>query len=324
VRDLNDLNFYVAVVSHGGFSAAARALGAPKSRISRRVAALEAQLGVRLLERSTRRFKVTEIGQEVYRHARAALSEAEAIDEVVSQRKAEPQGLVRVSCPIDLDRLLGASLPGFLARHPRLRVQIMVSNRRVDLIEEGIDVAVRVRERLDTDADLQVRIIGRSGTMLVASPGLLAALGEPAAPADIARFPTVGHMDRPGLDRWTLMNSAGEEEAVVHEPRLSASTFPILRQAAVDGVGVALLPEYVCRELLADGRLVRVLPEWASPQGILHLVFTSRRGLLPGVRAFIDFAAEVLHPRSAVWDTAARHGPPAAGGAADASADYGG
>jgi DNA-binding transcriptional LysR family regulator len=306
MRDLNDLSFFVAVVSHGGFSAAARALGTPKSRISRRVAALEGQLGVRLVERSTRRFKVTEVGEEVFRHARAALAEAEAVQEVVSRRVAEPQGLVRISCPLEVDRLLGGALPAFLARHPKLRVQMMVSNRRVDLIEEGVDVAIRVREKLDTDADLQVKVIARVATMLVASPGLIAALGEPTSPDDLPRFPTLGQTDHPGIARWTLLNAQGEERAVLHEPRLSASSFAVLRLAATEGVGIAMLPEYGCREALADGRLMRILPEWASPQGILHLVFTSRRGLLPGVRAVIDFAADVLHPRSGVWETAAR------------------
>ncbi len=304
MRDLNDLNFFAAVVANGGFSAAARAIGAPKSRISRRVAALEAQLGVRLIERSTRRFKVTDVGQDVYRHARAALTEAEAIEEVVSRLKVEPQGLVRISCPSDVDRLLGAALPGFLARHPRLRVQVIVGNRRVDLIEEGVDIAVRVRDKLDTDGDLQMKVISRSGGMLVASPSLLAAHPEPRTPAEVAGLPTLGHTDRPGLDRWLVLNAAGEQAEIVHEPRLSASTFPILRQAAIEGVGVALLPEYSCREPLAQGQLVRILPEWAARQGILHLVFTSRRGLLPGVRALIDFVADVLHPRSTAWETA--------------------
>lgn len=303
MRDLNDLSFFAAVVANGGFSAAARATGVPKSRISRRVAALEAQLGVQLIERSTRRFKVTDVGGDVYRHARAALGEAEAIEQVVSRLKAEPQGLVRVSCPLDADRVLGAALPAFLARHPQLRVQVTVSNRRVDLIEEGIDVAIRVRERLDTDADLQVRTVARSGLMLVASPALIAVHGEPAQPGDLAAFPTLGHTDRPGLERWTLVNAAGAETTVQHEPRLSANAFPILREAALQGVGVAMLPEWSCREPLADGRLVRLLPGWAARQGILHLVFSAGRGRLPGVRAVIEFAAEVLHPRSAAWGT---------------------
>jgi DNA-binding transcriptional LysR family regulator len=301
VKDLNDLNFFAAVVANGGFSAASRALAIPKSRLSRRVAALEEQLGVRLVERSTRRFSVTEIGQDVYRHARAAILEAEAIDEVASRLKAEPQGLVRVSCPQGADRVLAAELPGLLARHPRLRVQVIVSNRRVDLIEEGVDVAIRVRQKLDTDADLQVKIIGHSGSLLVASPDFLDEHGRPETPAAIGSLATLSQSERPGSDRWTLVDRDGNEEVVVHEPRLSASVFTILRQAAIDGIGVALLPEYTCREPLDDGRLEQVLPNWAGHDGILHLVFTSRRGLLPNVRAVIDFAAEALNPRHGTW-----------------------
>jgi len=304
--DLNDLGFYAAVVTHGGFSAASRVLGLPKSRISRRVAALEHQLGVRLLERSTRSFKVTEVGQDVYRHARAALTEAEAIEEVVARLKAEPQGLVRISCPMDSDRLIGAALPGFLARHPKLRTQVIVSNRRVDLIEEGVDVAVRVRERLDTDADLQVKIISRAASMMTASPAFVAEFGEPATPQDIPAFSTLSHGDRPGIDRWTLRSGSDEEVEIAHEPRVSASSFPILREAAIAGLGIALLPEYVCRDGFQAGQLVRILPDWAARQGVLHLVFTSRRGQLPGVRAVIDFLAEVLSPRSDAWARATR------------------
>ncbi len=305
MRDLNDLNFFAAVVANGGFSAASRALGIPKSRISRRVAALEGQLGVRLLERSTRRFNVTEVGQDVYRHARAAIAEAEAIEVVAARLKVEPQGLVRVSCPQGADRLLTTCLPGFLMRHPKLRVQVIVSNRRVDLIEEGVDVAVRVRDKLDTDADLQVKIIGRANTMLVASPAFLDAHGRPAEPSEIAAYPTLSPTERPGLDRWMLVDDAGAEAVVVHEPRLSAQEFSILREAAIAGAGIAFLAEYACREPIADGRLERVLPTWAGREGILHIVFTSRRGLLPGVRAVIDFLAQILDPRSVAWRDAA-------------------
>ena len=301
MRDLNDLNLYAAVVANGGFSAAARALNTPKSRISRRVAALEQQLGVRLVERTTRRFKVTEIGQDVYRHARAAMCEAEAIDEAVSRVKAEPQGLVRISCPLGVDRVLGAVLPGFLERNPKLRVQVVVTNRRVDIVEEGVDVAIRVRDKLDSDADLQVRILGRTVAELVASADYVTANGVPETPADLARFATLSNTERPGPDRWSFDGATGERVEVAHEPRLSANSWAMIRQAAIGGMGIALLPEYLSREPLESGQLVHVLPDWANPQGILHLVFTSRRGLLPGVRAMIDFTAQALHPRAAAW-----------------------
>ena len=302
MRDLNDLGFFAAVVSNGGFSAAARSLNAPKSRVSRRVAALERRLGVRLVERSTRRFKVTEVGQDVYRHARAAMAEADAIEDVVSRVQAEPQGLVRISCPVGIDRLLAAALPAFLARYPKLRVQVLVSNRRVDLIDEGVDVAVRIRERMDTDADLLGRVIARTSAVLVASPSFVAEHGAPERPEDIPKFPTMSHSDRPGVERWVLVSTNGERVEVDHEPRVSASAFPVIRQAAVAGLGLSFLPEYAFREMAEGGQLVRILPDWAFSQGVLHLVFTSRRGLLPGVRAVIDFAAEVLNPRSPGWE----------------------
>jgi DNA-binding transcriptional LysR family regulator len=303
LRDLNDLNFFAAVVANGGISAASRALGLPKSRISRRVTALEDQLGVRLLERSTRRFKITEAGEDVYRHARAALSEAEAIDEAVSRLKAEPAGLVRVSCPLGIDRLLAATLQDFLAEHPKIRLQFIVTNRRVDVIEDGIDIAIRIRERFDSDADLQMKIIGRTHAILVASPSFVAAQGQPSAPPEVVHYPTLGLTDRSALDRWRLSNDAGDEVEVAHEPRLAASSFTILRQAALDGVGIALLPERVCRGLLENGALVHILPDWRLWEGTLHLVFTSRRGLLPGVRVTIDFLSKVLRPSSPVWES---------------------
>lgn len=304
MHDLNDLNLFVAVVTHGGISAAARALGAPKSRVSRRVAGLETQLGVRLVERSTRRFKVTDVGQDVFRHARAALSEADAIRDIALQQRSEPQGLVRVTAPPGVDRLISGSLPQLLAKHPKLRVQVVVSNRNIDLIDESIDVAVRVREVLDTDGDLQLKLIARVAGILVASPELLSERGCPIEPGDLPAFPTLGLTDQPGPEQWVLEAPSGAEARVVHEPRLSSSSPSILRQAAADGVGIAVLPEFACQELLACGRLVRVLPEWSRRQGVIHMVFTSRRGLLPGVRAVLDFLADALKPNASAWQAA--------------------
>jgi DNA-binding transcriptional LysR family regulator len=296
LRDLNDLSFFAAVVAHGGFSAAARALNLPKSRISRRVSALESQLGVRLIERSTRRFSVTEVGRDIYRHARAAIAEADSIDEVANRMKGEPQGLVRISMPQGMEQTLAPRLPELLECYPRLRVQLIVLNRRVDLIEEGIDVAVRVRAALDTDQDLQVKILGRTRRVLVVSPAFLAANSMPGTPQEIPALPTISHTERPGLDRWSLFDAEQHEEIVAHEPRLAASEHSTLMRATLDGMGIAYLPELFCRDGLRAGTLVRVLPAWSGREEISHIVFTSRRGLLPGVRAVIDFAAEALDP----------------------------
>jgi DNA-binding transcriptional LysR family regulator len=309
MQDLNDLRLFAAVVSNGGISAASRALGAPKSRISRRVAALEVDLGVRLFERSTRRFRVTEVGRDIYQHARAALSEADAIDEAVTRLKVEPQGLVRISCPLGAERRLGDSLPEFLAEHPQLRLQFVVTNGRVDLIEEGIDVAVHWGDEVDADAGLQVRTVAHASQILVASPDLANERGLPHHPDALAGFPTLASADLPGPARWSLTHANGAAAEVIHHPRMSVSDSVLIRDCALAGLGVALLPELICRDPLESGDLVQVLPDWRSRDGMVYLLFTSRRGLLPGVRAVIDFLAKALRPTDNPYPIAAPASP---------------
>lgn len=293
LHDFNDLHFFAAVVAHSGFSAAARALGVPKSRVSRRVALLEKRLGVRLLDRTTRGLGLTQVGQQVFEHARAAVVEAEAAEEIALRMQTEPRGVVRLSCPLGLVSSIAEHLPGFLAAHPQLRVQCIATNRRVDLIHERIDVAIRVRERLDTDADLQMKRIGFSQRILVASPKLLATVGSPKEPADLANFPLL-QQEEQSDGTWQLTAETGETSRMSIEPRLASGSFEILMAAARQGSGIALLPVRHCQDALASGALVRVLPEWSAADGILHLVFAPRPGMLPGVRAVIDFAAAAL------------------------------
>ncbi len=293
MRDFNDLQFFAAVVTHRGFSAAARALGLPKSRVSRRVALLEERLGVRLLDRTTRGLGLTQVGQQVFEHARAAVIETEAAEEAALRMQVEPRGLVRLSCPLGLQSAIAAPMSGFLAAHPLLRLQCIVTNRRVDLVHEGIDVAIRVRERLDTDADLQMKRIGLSRRILVASPALLAKEGEPTTPADLGKLPIL-HQEQQGSITWLLTEENGDTSSVVIEPRLATDSFDLLIAAACQGAGIVLLPAAQCRDALASGALVRVMPQWSGTDGIVHLVFASRRGMLPSVRAVIDFAAEAL------------------------------
>ena len=294
MHDLNDLQFYAAVVMHHGYSPAARALGVPKSRLSKRVSMLEARLGVRLLERTTRRFRITEVGEEVYRHALALMAEAEAIERLASSRLTEPQGLVRIGCPLGVQFALSAALPEFANTYPRLRIQLLVTNRRIDLIEERVDIAIRVRDSLDTDNDLQMKNIGRGRMLLVASPGFLAAWGEPVSPSDLVDRPTIAHSEDSASVKWRLYGPDSDETVIEHTPRISSGDFNVLHRAALDGLGIALMPSLYCGDSLRDGALVPVLPEWSGSEGIVHLVFTSRRGLLPGVRACIDFVAATL------------------------------
>jgi DNA-binding transcriptional LysR family regulator len=292
MQDLNDLYYFAQVVEHEGFTAAARALGVPKSKLSRRVALLEERLGARLIQRSTRRFSVTEIGQVYHRHCVAMVAEAEAAQEAIDRTSAEPQGLVRVSCPIALlqSRVAGI-VARFLADHPRVRIHVEATNRRVDVIAEGFDVALRVRTPPLEDTGLVVRVLEGHGSALLASPGLLNLHGRPREPADLARFDTLDMARLGGEHVWRLTGPDGAVSNVAHRPRLVTDEMMTLRQAALDGVGIVGLPRFLVSDDLARGALEVVLPQWMPPSGLVHAVFPSRRGLLPGVRKFIDALA---------------------------------
>lgn len=293
--DLNDLQFFAMVVEHGGFAAAERALGVPKSRLSRRIAQLEGDLGVRLLQRSTRKFAVTEVGQSVYRHAQTMLAEAQAAREAVDRVSVAPRGIIKVSCPVALaQELLAPLLPAFMKQHPQVRIQLHVSNRRVDVIQEGFDVALRVRSQLNDDGEMVARSFGQLRELLVASPRYLDRVGRPKQPADLAGHTTLSMSEDDARQRWTLHGPDGQVQKVDLTPTLMAQDFPLLLAAARDGLGVVLLPELSCAEAIRQGELEVVLPEWNLPQGICHAIYPSRRGLLPAVRAFIDFLAEQL------------------------------
>jgi DNA-binding transcriptional LysR family regulator len=297
MQDLNDLYYFAMVVDHGGFAAAERALGIPKSRLSRRISQLESDLGVRLLQRSTRRFAVTDVGQGVYRHAQTMLAEAQAAREVVDRLSAQPRGVVRVSVPVSLaQQEIPGLLPDFLALYPEVRVQLLVSNRRFDLINEGVDVALRVRTKLEDDGSLVMRTFGPIQSLLVASPKYLDGMGRPQSPADLAGHVTLSMSEEDHAQQWMLHGPDGAVESVALRPRVSGFDFPLLRSLARRGVGITLLPENLCAELVHDGELDVVLPDWRLPEGICHAVFASRRGLLPAVRVFIDFLAERLPP----------------------------
>ncbi|GAB2570805.1 LysR family transcriptional regulator [Dyella jejuensis] len=295
MQDLNDLYFFAAVVEHGGFSAAGRALGVPKSRLSKRIAQLEDRLGVRLLQRTTRRFVVTDVGERFYGHCRAVLEEARAAQDAVEELRAEPRGVVRLSCPVSIAQtVLAYILPEFMAMYPKLQVRVLSNNRRVDLIGEGFDLAIRVRSKLDTDANMIVRSFSQSRVLPVASPALLKAHGRPMHPDDLARLPALSMQEHEGAQVWELIDAKGERVSVDVQARLITGDFAVLLEAARRGIGVTLLPEFVCAPAITRGELEVVLPEWSAPQGVMHFVYPSRRGMLPGVRALVDFLAERL------------------------------
>ena len=292
-RDLNDLFYFAQVVDHRGFAPAARALGLPKSKLSRRVALLEERLGVRLIQRSTRRFSVTDIGQRYYAHCKAMLVEADAAQDAIEMTHSEPCGVVRITCPVALlHARVAEMLAAFLIEHPRVTLHLEETNRRVDVIAEGIDVAIRARMPPLEDSDLIVKVLGKRRWGLVASPSLLHRHPAPKVPADLNTLPTLDQGPPPPEHVWQLEGPEGATAAVRHTPRLVTDDMTTLRCAAVAGVGIASLPTMMVGNELRAGALLPVLPGWAPQCGVIHAVFPSRRGLLPAVRRLIDFLAE--------------------------------
>lgn len=295
MQDLNDMVFFAEVAERGGFAVAGRALGVPKSRLSRRVADLEAALGVQLLQRSTRRLSLTPAGELYLRHCAAMRDAAQAAAEAVAQVQTEPRGTVRLSCPVTLAQgSIGPLLPVFMQRYPQVRVEMRVLNRPVDPVEEGVDLALRVRTEIEDSATLVAKRFGPSRALLVASPAQLQRQGPVRTPEDLQRLDTVAMAAGEGRTQLQLEGPQGQAHVFVHAPRYLADDLLTLKFALVQGVGAGMLPDYMCRRELKAAELVEVLPGWGPPMGIVHAVFPARRALVPAVRRLIDFLAENL------------------------------
>lgn len=293
MQDLNDFVWFVKVVDYGGFAAAGRALDLPKSRLSRRIAQLEERLGVRLIQRTTRQFTVTEVGQTFYQHCKAMMVEAEAAEEAVAALQAEPRGIVRLTCPVTLLHVhVGPMLARFMARYPGITLQLEATNRRVDLVGEGIDVAIRVRPRPFDDSDLVLRVLADRGHCLVAGPALIERLGKPLMPSELSAWPGLSMGEGKHIHKWDLCGPQGAKAEVHFTPRFITTDMLALCAAAMAGIGVVQLPILMVKDQLASGELVRVLEAWEPRREVIHAVYPSRRGLLPSVRALVDFLTD--------------------------------
>jgi DNA-binding transcriptional LysR family regulator len=266
-------------------------LNVPKSSVSRHIANLEARLGVRLLERSTRSVRCTEVGTAFYDQCRAILSDLDAAERDVAVRRAQPIGLVRMSCPTGLSQfVLAAILPGFLARYPKIRLQVLATNRAIDLIDDNIDIAIRARVRLADEATT-MRILFKNELVFVASSAF--AMAHQISSADtISELPFLSFLEDVRQPTWTLVGPGGATKTVSFDPVLSSSDFNLLLKSAAAGLGVALLPSDVVAEDLRMKRLIRILPAWQSEAITIHLVFAAKRGIVPAVRVLIDYLVE--------------------------------
>lgn len=289
--DLNDLYYFVQAVEKKGISAAARALDLPKSSVSRRILALEAALGVRLIQRTTRTFAVTDVGQEFYAHAVATLIEAETAENVVRRRMAEPSGTIRFTCSVALGQLALAELiPRFMTLHPRVRIVQHATNRFVDPVQEGFDVCLRAHSTLLPASTLIQNHLADIPWHLFAGPAYLARKGTPATPEDLSGHDAVGLRRAEETHVWSLTQAEypDKKATVAYEPRLQSDDMGTLKVAART-LGIVALPGYVGRKEVESGLLVRVLPQWHARIATVSMLLPSRRGLLPSVRVFMDF-----------------------------------
>lgn len=291
LKNLNDLYYFVQVAHFGGFSAASRALDLPKSKLSARVLALENRLGVLLFQRTTRKIKLTETGVLLLGHAQMVLNEVEIAQELIDQSRAEPSSLVRLSCPKLLTNMLSPYLPDFMATYPGIKLQLLATDSRLDPIADNIDVALRLRQRKDMDKGMVARELGQSVRILVATPDYLQQHPTLTDPQQLSTQPLLTLIDIGKEQSWDLIGPEEEMRTVRVSPRLMCSEWAVVKNALYQHMGIALVPDITCHQALAKGELVRVLPQWACAPLIIHAVFPTRRGMMPPVRALVDFLA---------------------------------
>lgn len=290
--DLNAVTAFVAVVEHRSFRAAARSLNVPKSTVSRRVALLEEQLGVQLLQRTTRTVTLTDIGEAFHQRCSQALGTITDAAREVQQSDSSPRGVLRMTAPVTFaEHFLGDILTEFMAANPDVRVTLDLTDRYVDLVAEGYDLALRAGPL--ADSSLKARLLGTNPIVIVASPKYLARHGTPQTPADLLDHDCIVYANHERSAKWPLLVKR-KVTAMPVRPRVAVNSFMLARDFAVAGLGIARMPGGFSADLEADGSLVRVLSEFEPPLSPLHAVFPPGPHLAPRVRAFVDLLASRL------------------------------
>ena len=294
MTDLNSLMIFAKVVEANGFSEAARRLKMPTSTVSRRVADLESQLGVRLLERSTRSLRLTDIGSELLQHAQHSAELSEAVDNIASNHVSKVSGVLRLSAPPSIsDSLLAPLVGAFQVSYPKVRVQAFITDRIVDQIAEGVDLVFKVGEQLK-DSSLVARKILTYRHQLVASPIYLAKCKPPNKPQDLLEHRLLAFSFWTPTNAWNFVHANGKKkETLTFQPFLAMNDYAGLATALLAGTGIGDLPPLVQPELLRDGRLVEVMANWHFCNFHLWLVHLSNRYITRPVRVFKEFAAQM-------------------------------
>jgi DNA-binding transcriptional LysR family regulator len=292
--DLNDILVFTKVVETRSFTGAAEQLGLPKSTVSRRLAQLEERLGVRLVQRTTRKLALTDIGQAYYERCAQIVADVGAAEQLVTDMQATPRGRVRLTAPIDIStRYLGAICAGFTGAYPDVTVDLEATDRVVDLIEEGFDLAVRFGAL--PESTLIARRLCKIGSLLVATPAYLARRGTPATVEELEEHDRVLFTPSPRVQSWVL--SQGEATYEFGRPaRFASNNIGAVHEAVLAGAGISVLTEFIVAADVSAGRLVPVLPDWHSRSVDAHAVYPARQNLPPRLSLFLDHLAQALDP----------------------------
>lgn len=298
METLTELFTYAKVVESEGFTAAARKLGLPKSTLSKRVSELERRLGVSLIARSSRAFRVTELGEEVYRHAKAMIAEADAAASAVQRRRSEPAGIVRLTASAaTIQSGLNQILHRLAEEHAKVQVILHASNTYVDLLQEGFDLAVRAHYEPLKDSSLFQRRLGTPPAVLVASRSYLERHGAPESPRDLDSHAGLFHAPTIRPATWRLRSAGHRPMDAQPHPRMYADEPSALVSAAIAGLGIAALPMGLCRAELERRALIRVLPGWDAGRASVSVLAVRKADALPSVRVVRDFLVANL-PRA--------------------------
>jgi DNA-binding transcriptional LysR family regulator len=286
---LSAMVVFARVVEEESFSSAARRLGVSKATVSKEVARLEDHLGVRLLNRTTRRLSLTDVGQAFYERCARIVEEAEEAERAVTTWQSAPRGLLRVSAPVSFGRTwVAPHLPRFLAKYPDLKLELSLNDRFVDLIEEGFDVAIRIA-RLP-DSSLIARRLSPSNRAIYAAPAYLKQHGTPAHPRDLTRHNCLTYSLQATGDAWRLDGPGGEVSVRV-DGSFRANNGEALVEAACAGLGIVMCPDFLAGDSVASGKLVRILPEWSDHTASVYAVHPHVKHVPIKVRVFVDFLA---------------------------------
>ncbi|MEP0357435.1 LysR substrate-binding domain-containing protein [Paraglaciecola sp.] len=297
--DLNDYYYFVHVVEKQGFTPAANALNMPKSRLSRHVSKLEERLDIKLIQRTSRQFNVTETGLVFYQHARSVLDEMEAAEAAIESRKSTLSGHVSISCSLGIAYYAIKDLvTSFLQEHPSVEISQQVTNENIDLVAAGIDLAVRGHKESLPDSSIVQRSLSTFSWHLFASPAYLTKAGEPKTPQELLNRQSLKLGWHPISGKWVLQNKEGVKTTVLHSPQLCSDDMGTLKAAACEHLGIVSLPAYTCRQEIDNGTLVRVLPDWISGKAQLSLLMPSRRTQSPSAKALGEYLLDKVHEQT--------------------------